>query len=149
MSELVVRQTNKYVNQQAKKLGVNAVFPRADELFIDLDEGMQLNAVTLEVMNDHNYITNELHTVSRNGNQHVYYRLIKSFSVSDRIALQAALGSDPQKELLSALDSACECPVVLFETDKEFGNVLVWRERIAQAEQVESEVPSEDEDIFK
>ena len=60
----------------------------------------------------------EIHeTTSRNGNRHAYVKMEKPLSVPERIALQAALGSDPTREFLSLkrwLNNDPN-PVLLFE----------------------------------
>lgn len=73
-------------------------------------------------------VVKRLYTASQNGNEHRYLRLRKPLSVEARIALQAILGSDPKREILSLLRvvRGVAPAIVLFEmpeveaTVKEF-----------------------------
>lgn len=56
---------------------------------------------------------------------------LKIFQPIVRIALQACLGSDPVREVLSLLrGEAWDCPIALFETPKEAARVLAWRTQV-------------------
>lgn len=102
----------------ANGLGLSVVLPEDDELFIDLDNEadravMNEGITILDKLGIHLKITKE--TVSPGGNRHVYIKASawpKSFGVNsekvfltptDRVLLQACLGSDRKRELLSWL----------------------------------------------
>lgn len=79
-------------------------------------------------------------TTSQHGNHHRYLRLSKPLPLPVRIALQALMGSDPVREMLSLL-RAYGCTedlrtpqLVLFETDEEVGKA---REFVAKSQQEE------------
>jgi hypothetical protein len=56
-------------------------------------------------------------TVSRSGHKHVYIELPKPVELPYRIAMQAALGSDPVREFLNLMRAVdgISSPVILFE----------------------------------
>lgn len=58
-------------------------------------------------------------TISKSGNRHIYVSLYQPLNAPTRIALQAALGSDPKRELLNVLANINDHTngVLLFETD--------------------------------
>lgn len=61
-------------------------------------------------------------------NQHIHVVLLRHYSVFERIALQAILGSDSKREALSLRSiSTVENPVVLFAKEP-------WKEKVAASE---------------
>jgi hypothetical protein len=56
-------------------------------------------------------------TASKSGNKHVYVKLLTPLDVTERIALQAAMGSDPTREFLNLMrvHNDTDKPVLLFE----------------------------------
>lgn len=92
--------------EEAKKKGLTCVVPEPDQLLIDLDDdGDRAHMLAmLEVLakNGHEFVF-EKTTTSAGGNQHVYLRASKKLSPIERVALQACLGSDRKRELLSIL----------------------------------------------
>lgn len=125
MSELRIGQTKSYLQSKAEVLDCGLVIPTEFELTIDLDKGMSLNVAVEKTLEP--FIADVLMTISKSKNQHIYYRLYTGLPIGERIALQAALGSDPIREALSALDTKCEVPIAFFETPKEFLKVTNWR----------------------
>jgi hypothetical protein len=108
----------------AEALGLDVVLPEPNELFIDLDDPadeLQLQTM-LDVLNGKASFDDAVmhgksdsdplletvetkRTTSKSGNTHVYLKVSAKTPLSDieRIALQACLGSDRKRELLSAL----------------------------------------------
>lgn len=127
------------IREKAMKKGLLALTPRANELLLDLDQSM--NDVTLRILRDEKLIEDELTTTSAGGNRHLYLRLVRQLSHAERIALQASLGSDAQREMLSMVRFLTEgcVPTVLFETPQEALKVLQWRKA--------KDAPIADEDI--
>jgi len=103
-------------------------------------------------------IESELFTTSKNGNTHIYLRVkvdprgtaVLKLKLAEeeqidfegegphkaelhmsplvRIALQACLGSDPVKEVLSLMRcEAWDAPIAMFETPTEYAKVEKWR----------------------
>lgn len=129
MSVVQRQQTKIQLEAIAEKFGCRVVIPTDGELVLDIDEGMKLNLLVYAVLMDDNYtIGDHLTTKSKGGNSHIYIRLNTEFSVAERVAMQAALGSDPMKELLSALTlQTSKVPVVMFETSEGYQQVMSWR----------------------
>jgi len=129
------------VEDAAQKLGLIAMFPRANELTLDIDQPFDSTGVCSEfdrideVLERNNfYIVSVLHTKSKSGNTHVWIRFrwtSVGFHITDchRIALQAALGSDPVREAISVIRSlhGSLYPSALFETPEEAAKVTKWR----------------------
>lgn len=106
--------------------GWSVVVPKGCELFIDVDDAASeehLQAM-LKVLADNEIpILETRRTVSPGGNTHVYLEIgvprSGVLSPCERIALQAALGSDRKRELLSILRVMLDmdrAPTVFFET---------------------------------
>lgn len=81
------------------------LIPKPNELFLDVDTIQQLDRVnaSLKVLDDNGIIYQKKELFSKSGNRHIIISL--PFDVSDelRVAFQAALGSDPKRELLACL----------------------------------------------
>lgn len=112
--------------------GLIMVIPSSGELFIDIDddepesqrarmekgiETLRRNGSTVEIRKE---------TISKNGNSHVYLMAdVPGWDGNDpvaRAALQACLGSDPVKELLSLLrvwNHKKRPPTTFFEMTEE------------------------------
>lgn len=111
------------IDATAKSMGLVVVEPADDELLLDIDDdivGMMWMTKMLEVLR-RNGVGVEMikQTVSKSGNAHVYLRLDRRIlTPMARIALQACLGSDRHREILSAVRVMMKCdrpPTVLFE----------------------------------
>lgn len=130
MSE-VTQRNKEEAKEIAAKLGLVAVLPRKNELFLDLDMKPSKTAARVEeVLHDNGvYFVSKLITKSKSGKRHLYIKLSRNVAASTRIALQACLGSDPVREVLSILRKleGSEAPTALFETKKELKRVKAWR----------------------
>lgn len=113
----------------AERLGLVVVEPGANELFIDIDsdEDEAHYYEMLSVLRE-NEIPFDEHkrTVSKSGNTHIYLTIApcKTRDVvmtdTQRIAFQAALGSDRKRELLSLLRLTLgtgRAPTLFFEKE--------------------------------
>lgn len=93
--------------QEAKKLGLDVVLPKANELFIDIDNPADEDwlHLMLGVLEDNGIIVmNSKETTSKSGGKHVYLELPeRELTPLERVALQACIGSDRKRELLSLL----------------------------------------------
>jgi hypothetical protein len=143
MSE-VAQRTIQEAHDIATREGLKAVLPESDELLIDLDGEATLNLGVLKALRStlsspQDYFDHILYTTSKSGsNKHAYIKLYAPVSNEARIALQACLGSDSVREVLSILrcNLESEAPTVLFETSREYLNVLRWRENLKYSIQV-------------
>jgi hypothetical protein len=87
-----------------KNLAINVPDAYTLQLDIDTDAAWELFIQRLApTFIEHVNVARIWWTVSNGGNKHVYIRLKQRVTVYERIAFQAALGSDPMRELLSAL----------------------------------------------
>jgi anaerobic glycerol-3-phosphate dehydrogenase len=80
--------------------------PDEAELFIDIDDVDSLHRCEkyLAVLSDNDFEIIDVNKKrSRNGNWHVRVQLAEPVNDIERILLQACLGSDPKRELLSFL----------------------------------------------
>lgn len=120
----------------AAKEGLWCEFPQPDELFIDIDNAAgYINADVVAAINKTESYplklnSNILYTTSKSGNRHAYIKCSNPVGDMQRVALQAALGSDPVKEALSVLRLNLESTAanVLFETPKGHRELVIWRE---------------------
>lgn len=92
--------------EQAEKSGLSIVFPASNELQLDIDDwaGLGVLADLTPLLEKHwGPVTRREHT-SKSDNpkkRHVTLTLEKPLTDLERIALQACLGSDRKRELLS------------------------------------------------
>lgn len=114
---------------KAEKLGRRVVLPAADELFVDIDTEAALeryeNARRILIEHALVFIDETGHIVetmapSPSGKEHRYHvtlKMVRALSHVERIAFQAAIGSDIVRELLSLiqLEKGEPHPVVFFE----------------------------------
>ncbi len=131
------------VEAVAAEQGVVAFYPATYELMLDLDcqddvIGMD-RAMTLFKLTAWKKVLykragirviGELVTTSKSGKgAHVYIALDSSIPSAVRVALQACLGSDLNRELLSICEvmQSSEVSTVLFETPLEALKVTHWR----------------------
>lgn len=114
------------LEQLAESKGMKIIFPEDDELFIDIDsiEGLVQFNKQLEVLKS-NYgsdISAKI-TESKSGmpHCHIIVKLPWNVNQSERIALQAILGSDPLHELLCLMNhiKGYEKAVLFFEPIEE------------------------------
>lgn len=89
-----------------KEEGYKVCFPESNELFIDIDTKLHWETFLMQIgIAERNLGENLVWSVSpsRNGGEGRHVRVYMPFTMDDvgRIAWQAALGSDPVRELLS------------------------------------------------
>ena len=77
-------------------------------------------------------IVDRIQTRSHGGGAHIYLRMNVDLPRIERITLQACLGSDPVREMLSLLRHWNDgyMPVVLAETQEEAMKVRKWRKMV-------------------
>lgn len=134
MSE-VVQRTTQDVEALAQAQGLVPFLPEADELMLDLDEADGAPAARArvgEVLENNGIgVLASLTTTSKSGKYHLYLRLDRPVTPHERIALQACLGSDPVREVLSLLrlmqGGEPAAVTALFETEEEARKVAAWR----------------------
>lgn len=130
MSE-VIQRTVEEVEEIAKTQGLVAVLPREDEIMLDIDQPTwKIDQKLVQVLSDNGYQLNHGRTtISKNKKRHVYYRTNRKLTDHERILLQAILGSDSTRELLSMirLTEGSKCPTALFETKAMVKLVEAWR----------------------
>lgn len=137
----------------AGDLGLVVFHSRPDLLMLDVDDPDQ-KAVVLDRLLSFNreaplYVRDSLWTTSKSGKGlHLYVVLSEGLREGERLALQAALGSDPVRELLSTIrhllrvaaddpfDPKLQEPSVLFETKAEAGRVTEFLDRHPVRERV-------------
>jgi|SRR6185312_8516346 len=106
----------------AEKKGRVVVKPRARELFLDIDsaEAWEFFLERVAKLREHVPLTYVVRPSpsGKPGRQHVVVTLERAVSPIERIALQAVLGSDLMRELLSYIRYARndEAPTLFFET---------------------------------
>ena len=128
----------------AAALGLRMVVARPDLLQLDIDypydpEKKQKWKVRLGTLNmlfnlelGQSLWASMLITVSKSGNTHVYVKLIKDFTHSERLFMQLYCDSDPTRERLSfqrLVGNSVREPSILFETPGEYDKVMSWLEK--------------------
>ncbi len=147
MSE-VGQRNQEDVQIEADKLGLIAIFPEARELLLDLDGGAELNYRVRGVIEETAggwKVLSELITVSKSGKgRHIYMLLDGYISDEHRILLQACLGSDPVREVLSLirLKEGATAITALFETNLQAAQVEDWRRKTEKIRYHKHTVPS-------
>lgn len=102
--------------------GYKVVPRKPNELQIDLDstDGFYNGVVSRHIEN-HLGPCEITITISKSGNRHVVFRFDEDLEISDEqaIAMQAALGSDPVREILSLIRvmEGTPDPICLYEKD--------------------------------
>lgn len=123
-----VNLTNRWRDQEAEKRGMVVVEPGPHDIFLDIDD---THVVLEEQLRLAEAAGLEFEIVeawpSRTmGHHHVHLRTEFSLNPALRIAIQAALGSDRQRELLSIarLMGGIQPPTVTFETPERAERIL-------------------------
>jgi hypothetical protein len=138
MSEVIQRNAEE-VHEVATSLGMEAFLPEPNEIQVDLDKDAKLHAGILQLLNDNGLpLSVGLTTISKSGNKHVYLTANRSLSDSERIILQACLGSDPVREVLSMIRIACgsTAPTALFEKKTQAARVKLWKKRVKEEQEI-------------
>ncbi len=114
---------------EAAEKGWDVVLPGDNELQIDIDDEESLDVYDemVDVLESTGYyIVNERRTPSKGGNTHITVKVVGhglTISPLERVALQAMLGSDRKRELLSLLriwkPEANRPPTLFFEVQDE------------------------------
>jgi len=108
------------LQEEAKKKGLKVVFPKKNQLFIDIDneESMKIYHKRIDMLKSLFECKAEIR-ISRSGhpNYHIYIDTDRIFTDVERILLQLFLGSDVNHEFLSYRDYArgASFPVLFFE----------------------------------
>jgi hypothetical protein len=91
------------VESYAKEHNLEIVEPKTNELQLDIDskDFPKIYFSNLKLLKDLMVIKSIRQTESKSGNIHVYIELEDDISKTERIALQACLGSDLKRELLT------------------------------------------------
>lgn len=109
----------------AQEKGLDIVLPECNQLQIDLDNDFDAGYMEdqIEILKSHGL---ELHvektTTSKGGNKHCYINAGRELTHIERIALQACLGSDRHRELLSLIAVITDSPypaTVFFEVPQK------------------------------
>jgi hypothetical protein len=97
--------TDEYVHSQARKHRCDVLYASDTTLLIDLDDNEAYNTFLdqLELLEDlgTDWFSGYDILASRNGNKHAVVRLSEPMPLIERLLLQACLGSDRKRELLS------------------------------------------------
>jgi hypothetical protein len=90
---------------KAEREGLVCILPQSTELQIDIDQGEDdVDGRVIDALHKNGILVNsQLSTKSRGGGKHVYMQLNRPLEPVERVALQACLGSDPVREVLSFL----------------------------------------------
>lgn len=147
MSEVIQRNAEE-VEAIAASMGLVCFLPEPQELFLDLDKESIQRGRVLEVLEQNGWgVQATLTTRSKNGNQHEYIKLDVALGPLQRIALQAILGSDPVREVLSVLrlNAGATASTALFETKLEAVRVKQWRKKHSMTV---TKLPEVDDSIF-
>jgi hypothetical protein len=103
---------------KARELGRKMIFPEPNELFVDIDSEVAMRRFTRTVRHlvGVSYVVRPSPSL-RPGRYHVVVTMPRRVTALERIALQAILGSDPTREMLSWLRRARGIvePTVFFE----------------------------------
>jgi hypothetical protein len=116
-------ETNDDPNEAAKELGLVVVESNSTTLLLDIDSKTAYRQTErlLESLNKNlpDLVHSVHQTTSKSGNLHIYIKLNEPLPLETRLLLQAALGSDPMRELLSYIRTTKgirKVASVLFET---------------------------------
>lgn len=106
--------TKEQLEQIAAEKKCELIVPKSNEVFIDIDTLQQREQLFKQlVILDDNGIDYDLKEwKSKSGNTHYVVRLPFELSDALRVAFQAALGSDPKRELLACLRILANVEVV-------------------------------------
>jgi hypothetical protein len=99
-------RTHEQCCEWARKLACTCKYAEPDELFIDIDTDRQfaLFDAQVKLLKKHFWFKSVTTTPSKQGlpHRHIVVKMARAYDLMTRIALQACLGSDPMRELLSA-----------------------------------------------
>ena len=106
--------------EEARKLGFDVIMGDNDHLLLDLDTPEQLAQYEIQkhMANDVYGLVEVSRWNSINDHWHVLAKLKRPLEAAQRVAVQAALGSDPRREMLAVnllLQYPNEEPCILFK----------------------------------
>lgn len=128
MSGGLENTTKESLEDKAESLGLVCFFPLPNELQIDLDNGALMTSLASCLSSNGFNIVSTLTTISKNRGEHVYLKLGVEISDTERIILQACLGSDRKREFLGYIRLAANAqPSCMFETPLQAKKVERWR----------------------
>lgn len=129
----VGHRTLQEAEDKADEMGLECFTSYADEIFLDIDKQCVINwdAQSRLQENGITFRPLTLLTSSKSGNEHFYFKLEVPLTITERLCVQAILGSDPIKEALSLIRhmNSSEAPICLFETATESERVRQWRDK--------------------
>ncbi len=99
--------TRAQIEEKAKKLGKVVVYPNRYQLFVDIDsdtDHMRFNDL-VAILEQSERITHFAFPSKTPGHCHIIVTLDREISPWERVALQAAMGSDRKRELLAILNA--------------------------------------------
>lgn len=131
MSEVIQRSTEE-VQAIAASMGLVCMLPDSTEIQLDFDSEVDASAKVIAVLAQNGWsVVSTLSTKSKGGNTHLYIKLDVTLGPLQRICLQACLGSDPVREVLSMirLNGGSNAPTALFETPAQALRVNAWRKK--------------------
>jgi hypothetical protein len=103
----------------ASRKGLKTNYPAPNVLQIDIDTPEQRAVFDsmIDKIDEAFGVLRAESTVSRSGNTHIYVHLATTVTNTERIALQAILGSDPRRELhsIKSVRNGDPSPSILFE----------------------------------
>lgn len=111
---------------KASELGLQVIFPDDHTVTVDVD-GTEMpprfNEI-LDVLIEYFPLAEPMFvTTSKSGNRHIYLRFQIEFTETEKIAIQAALGSDAKREILGLVRAKAQTvgkfagyPTLMFET---------------------------------
>lgn len=137
MSEFVAPNSQRAIDYAAKK-GFEVVFPKTNELQIDIDDdaAMEVYRAHYDIVDHYWGIKEDRVTQSKSGEpgkRHITVTLNQNVTDKERIALQAMLGSDRKRELLSYVQAEegdahptlfLEKKIFNFEDDRTTGEMI-------------------------
>lgn len=108
--------------QFADDNGLVIIQSRGDVLQFDIDDidAMKDFEQMLPILRKITRVDERIETKSKNGRKHVYLKTDVQFLPEERIAIQACMGSDRKRELLSLRNvrENRELPIFLYETEE-------------------------------
>jgi hypothetical protein len=114
---------------KAKALGLTIVDADDYTLQLDFDSEEQYAlflSVRLPSLVEFVPVSRVWWTESKNGNKHVFVRLVTAMPALQRIALQATLGSDPTREFLCLMNELAGTPKVLLFEKPDAAEIVVF-----------------------
>ena len=90
---------------RAEASGFEVIWGNSRRITVDLDNGKELNDDVLGILSQLTEFTIKRWTSKSGHGEHVCIDTKEFFTVTERAAIQAALGSDPKREMLALLNT--------------------------------------------